>query len=305
MVIHSQEKKVILSFSVIILCLLIIASLFDQQISISFANQNSLFGTIFQIFGMFPQQLVLFLSMEILGICVFLQYQNNFIRYLFLVFGLAFGFWAISIMVGDWMHYSNSALNNIRNGLPFGAANNDGGSSEHYSYMLARIITFIIWTIGTGSVYRWISRKDYSVRQELIKVAISGVAFYFVSSMLIENMKLHWGRFRPYEIARAIEGAHFTHWWNMNGINGHKSFPSGHTLSGMSAVFLTFFCNRNNIKKQKIITYITIFYGLIMGISRVRIGAHFLSDVTISAVLTFFIALFFAKSVGLNLIEEE
>lgn len=62
--------------------LLIIASLGDLQISKMVMDQNSIFGNLFQIFGMFPSALIPFISAEIIFIYG-LRQDNQLTKWIF------------------------------------------------------------------------------------------------------------------------------------------------------------------------------------------------------------------------------
>lgn len=305
MTLNTNERKLISIVSLTLGVLLIIASLFDQQISNIFANQNSIFGTIFQNYGMFPEGLILFISAEIIAFGALKKEGDSWMKIVITIIGLLVAFYALFQMVDGWMYYTASSQSNIANGLPIGTANNDDGGEVVFSKVIQLIITAVIWLVGTFISYIWINKKDNSQIAHLIKVAILGIAFYFVADEFISVMKQYWGRFRPYEIAENVDGAHFTNWWVINGETGHKSFPSGHTFAGMCAIFLPFFVDRKNVKLQKIMTYGGFLFGILMGFSRVRIGAHWLSDTVVSATITFFIAFLFGKLFGINMIEDD
>lgn len=304
MTVTTSEKKLLTVFFSITFVFLILASLFDLAISENFASQASVFGTIFQIYGMFPEHLVLYISASILAYAAINRSGSRWIRYFLAMLMLLVAFWGIYGMVQEWFGYTVSMLNNIKDGIAIGAANNDSSQKVVYSKFLEFACAVGIWGIGEIGIFKWLSEKDGKQLKYLILVAFAGIAFYFISGEIINTMKDYWGRFRPYEINEQVEGGVFTNWWHLNGINGHKSFPSGHTLAGMSAIFFTYFVDRKNTNLQKKVAYAGTFYGLLMGISRVRVGAHFLSDISVSAILTFLTAFLIMKLLDISLIEE-
>jgi membrane-associated phospholipid phosphatase len=70
-----------------------------------------------------------------------------------------------------------------------------------------------------------------------------------------------------------------------------KSFPSGHTNSAgccYALLALPDLFEKFNNKKSKTILYIsTVLYTALVGIYRIRVGAHFMSDVTIGGTLAY------------------
>lgn len=68
-----------------------------------------------------------------------------------------------------------------------------------------------------------------------------------------------------------------------------KSMPSGHismTISIINFIFIPKLLEKEVSKKtQVIIYYCSLFYVLLLGYSRINIGAHFLSDVSIASII--------------------
>ncbi|MGT2929105.1 phosphatase PAP2 family protein [Streptococcus dentasini] len=302
---NRQEKGLLTIVYTCTALLLIIASFFDQEISQHLSSQNSIFGTLFQNFGMFPEPMVLFLSANILAFAGYRNSQSNVLKIILTAAGLILSFWAISHMVDDWLYYGYSTAANVKQDLPIATANNDTGGAVQYSALLKYGLSLPIWAVGTLLEFRWLIKQDAKAISYLIKIALIGIAFHFLSESIIDSMKETWGRFRPYEVFQETEGAHFTNWWQINGENGHRSFPSGHTLAGMSAMFFPFFISRDNIEGQKLATWIALTYGALMAVSRVRVQAHFLSDVCVSAMITFFVVFALTKVAGYRFIEDE
>ena len=74
------------------------------------------------------------------------------------------------------------------------------------------------------------------------------------------------------------------------GADWYKSFPSGHTSAGAMVITLTLipsiFAKTNTLAK-KVITYtVVVLYVIAVAISRIVVGAHFLTDVTFGAMIT-------------------
>lgn len=141
----------------------------------------------------------------------------------------------------------------------------------------------------------------------LIVVAVVGIATVFIAQTMIGEMKTLWGRFRPYEMTTVSGHAfsEFTLWYHMNGANGHNSFPSGHTMSGWLFLYLALFVPRENIAAQKKMTIFGIAVGILTGLSRVRIGAHWLSDVTVSSILTGLLIFAASRLIGAHFVENQ
>lgn len=205
------------------------------------------------------------------------------------------------------MFYGVTTLNNIKTHQALGAANNSIGATATYSFGLEALFTFIILVIGTFLIYKWLSKKTYEELSQLIIVAIAGIAVVYVSNSIVNTMKVNWGRFRPYEIKEIVSSTKgtFTNWWHLNGATGHQSFPSGHTIAAAAALFLPFFADRKNLKGQKILAYSGLIFTLLMMAARVRIGAHFLSDTTMSLIIAALVTFVATKAICYSFIEED
>lgn len=108
------------------------------------------------------------------------------------------------------------------------------------------------------------------------KVIITGIAHPL---LLVQLIKLTWGRIRFRDLdPQDFEG--YTAWFLPQGFTGNYSFPSGHTSMGMMVITLMYFSSSN---RQSIsLALFAGVYAIGMAISRMLVGAHYLSDVTFS-----------------------
>ena len=122
------------------------------------------------------------------------------------------------------------------------------------------------------------------------RCAYVGIAAF----VIIWAFKLLWGRVR----FRQLEGdlSLFTPWYLPQGVNGYFSFPSGHTANATVIFAVTAYFRFLPEKFRRWRPFITAALLLWIGIaafSRVRVGAHYLSDVLFGAAITFGIVYFF------------
>lgn len=71
------SKKLAFTTLGILICILLSSLLIDQQISNHFMNQDSVFGTLFQNYGLFPPTLILIISIVILNYYIFKTFKNK------------------------------------------------------------------------------------------------------------------------------------------------------------------------------------------------------------------------------------
>lgn len=229
---------------------------------------------------------MLFAAFEIIAWTIWRRIQGEALRYIMTGGALVFAFNQMLAILQDMLSYTYSMLNNLSKGIPMGVANNTS-SVANYPEPLRWSAALILTILLSFVFFNWLKNKDEADISYLLNAALIGIAVVFIAQTTIGEMKTLWGRFRPYEMTTVSGKAmsEFTPWYHLNGVNGHNSFPSGHTMSGWLFLYLTFFVPRGNISLQKKMTIFGIAMGILTGLSRVRIGAHWLSDVTVSSLI--------------------
>jgi membrane-associated phospholipid phosphatase len=123
-----------------------------------------------------------------------------------------------------------------------------------------------------------------------------GLGVVFVGGIVsVWVIKIPWGRWAYRDILEAGNTALFTPWYLPQGNNGHHSFYSGHTALAFSVVPLILFLNKET-SWRNILLAVLLLWGVIVGISRIVIGAHFASDVLFGAGVTLLWFWIFRKS---------
>lgn len=109
------------------------------------------------------------------------------------------------------------------------------------------------------------------------------------TALSVEGIKRVWGRVRFRDLLRAEDFSAFTPWYLPQGVTGNKSFPSGHTSAASASLLLSALpCLCEKLKKQEVkIFIITVLYTFAVGFSRMIVGAHYLSDITMGALIGF------------------
>ena len=125
------------------------------------------------------------------------------------------------------------------------------------------------------------------LRIPLILMAVIGLCAYGVSSGIINLMKMAWGRVRFRDLTGDY-GA-FTAWYVINGNTGDHSFPSGHTGSAGATYFLMFlpFVSKKWQKRAYGCFAAGFVYTSAVAATRLIMGAHYLSDVTVGGTVIF------------------
>ena len=122
-----------------------------------------------------------------------------------------------------------------------------------------------------------------------------------VGIMLLINMiKVPWGRARMRLIYSTGNDTYFSNWWQAgtalkkklvaDGVSSDefRSFPSGHTACAACSMLLILLPTlyRRLHDKEKLFMALGGVWTLVVAFSRLRMGMHFLSDVSVSSLLT-------------------
>jgi membrane-associated phospholipid phosphatase len=98
-------------------------------------------------------------------------------------------------------------------------------------------------------------------------------------------VKIPWGRWTYRDILEAGKTALFTPWFLPQGNNGHHSFFSGHTALCFSTLPYLLFLKKGNPARLPLLV-VLLLWGVIGGLSRIVVGAHYASDVLVGACQT-------------------
>ena len=125
-------------------------------------------------------------------------------------------------------------------------------------------------------------------RETLDKIFDTACRCVFVgvtTFVVIWLFKLVWGRVR----FRSKDGDYslFTRWFIPQGFTGNYSFPSGHTSNAAVIFTSTYYLRFTGKKYLKPVMYSCLTVWLVtVALSRVLVGAHFLSDVLCGMAIT-------------------
>lgn len=148
----------------------------------------------------------------------------------------------------------------------------------------------IVFGVGTAVILLLLVRLatvPERLRKPLIALALISLAVCAAATLLVTGMKALWGRTRFREMEAPYEA--FTAWYVVNGVNGHKSFPSGHTESAaMSYLLLCLPWFSEKAKRYAWACFAVPFvFTSAVAATRLVMGAHYLSDVAAGGVIGF------------------
>jgi len=260
----SIKKKILIASSVVAFMLVVLAfGTIDYDVSMNLVNKDSSFGEFFNRHGEFPVGLVMLIGVAILfGTRKKEKVLDNILGYIFAIpFMFLFSFF-IGIMP------FNYAYEHTEGGIPSGM------------FILAIVISVIIFITSLIVVKKMGRDRLMKYRKIALLFVLLGI-----SSLVVVNLiKILWARPRMRSISSIEE---FKYWYEINGLSNNnelKSFPSGHTANSFLMVALAYLIPTKVWRNRFMIFGIA--WGSCVALSRVILGAHFLSDVIVGGYVT-------------------
>ena len=141
--------------------------------------------------------------------------------------------------------------------------------------------------------------------EEFKPAAKVALTLIFVAGFItVWSIKIPWGRWTYRDMLEIGDLSLFTPWYLPQGNNGHHSFISGHTAFSFCVLPVVLLFTRNK-KHYKIAWVLALTWGIFGALSRVKIGAHFPSDVLFGGGVTllwfWLLRMKFLKNEGENL----
>ena len=163
---------------------------------------------------------------------------------------------------------------------------------KHFFVEEYRMAFSLLWGIGFGvaALYavRFVTVPD-EFKRPLFTAAVIGVGVMTAQLLTVDIMKNLWGRVRFRDLLSSGSCDGFTAWFVINGKNGNKSFPSGHTAgAGMSYLLMLLpFIGKKREKYRAVYFWCPFIYTSAVALTRLVMGAHYLSDVAVGGVIAF------------------
>ena len=272
MVLSKRFYIVSVSIFVVLMTVLAIGNL-DFTISSAIINENSLWARFFDIFGEIPAVGGLIVAVTLLygGRNRSIKWWNIVSSILSVVLISIFSFFMTFSIVRYIFHEDLDTITTL-------------------AYVIMGIVALciIITALYVAHVkgHKFVDFKRHA--WILIVLVLSEMVF-------VNILKGIWARPRMRSISDVGD---FKHWYEINGWtndNELKSFPSGHTSNGF--VILAYMIFVPYIKSIKMRYFIigAVIWGTLVALSRVVLGAHFLSDVLVGGYITIFLFILFEK----------
>lgn len=303
----TKTKKTILFwglFIIIFSALLTLATLFDKQISDILAKpylengnyfSTNVFARIFEVIGEMP----LYLFVIIASTIIFLKVEKIENKKIKLFLMVLFALVSVGVGMYGWMQLSEYLYDFYPVKLAF----------LDETYFLA--VLFVLSCLVSVGSYFVCKKLLINYIDELLPVAIIVIIAAALSNGLTQGIKPFVGRERYratyYLTYLNVDSIGFTNWYVINGKTSdlianydqslnvtksfYTSFPSGHTTGAAlvySIMFLPVFVDSLNKTKYKVLLpIIAITYTGTVALSRIVMGAHYMSDVLFGGTITF------------------
>ena len=269
------EKTDLLVVCGILVAMMVIGSIWDYPISLALYDQSNWFGNLFAAYGEFFAGMAVLLS----GLLLILAHNKEkklvaVLQIIGAVLILLLGGAMTILMPGNYLPFPMfvSAIPGV-----------------------AGAVLLVFYAIRISKT---------ADRATMVKVAAVLFISVWLEIIVVNVIKIPWGRPRMRLIAQDI-GAYFTPWWVAGGglkaqlahlgieSDQFKSFPSGHTANGAAAMLLALLplLDKKLESKKRVLFYTGVVWGLLVALSRIIMGAHFVTDTTVGFAVTFVIIL--------------
>ncbi|MFV0255043.1 MAG: phosphatase PAP2 family protein [Erysipelotrichaceae bacterium] len=171
---------------------------------------------------------------------------------------------------------------------------------SHYLKINNYFLCLLLGLILAYLMFRIMNKIPDSEYHYYKKIAILGILYLLSYLIIVEATKIIWARPRYWWLIES--GNDFVPWYIINGSDfsgisdAYKSFPSGHTAHAMASIYLTLWFT----SKNREIICIALLFGILVAISRILGGYHFLSDVTMGATISLLSFYFWCKILKLK-----
>ncbi len=257
-----KYRGYILFYYIAFIITLIAASLYDLEIDKALNNPKDPFSNWFYFTGEMPGKIL----MPFAGLFIYYFGEKKISKYVGLLFTIGgsiyFGFYSGTYIFRE--------------------------SENKKMYMIFCLIYGLGYGLFLLTIGKYIKIPD-KIKKPVVMAGYAGIAATFIQLGIIEGSKIIWGRVRFRDLLSDGSFDRFTPWYHPNGINGNKSFPSGHTAgAGISYIMMLLPSLSEKYKNKFALCFAVPFvYTSIVAYTRLVMGAHYLSDVAVGGTVSF------------------
>lgn len=266
------KKNGLILGAFLLLCMLV-GTFFDYQISEMLFDPQSFFGMLFASYGQLPAMLCFSVS----GLLLIKIKKAEWLSSLLCISGFVVctSFAVLGITLDPMLYIPNMPLS------------------------VSILIAVCIVLLTDGLIWKYSASADRKQIKVFILILLGTI---LTEIILINIIKIPWARPRMRMLAVQPQAA-FQPWWVIGSeMKDHllalgvaaeefKSFPSGHSGNAACAMLLCvlpLICQKCH-GKETALFMVGVVFMLIVAFSRIIMGAHFLSDVTVGMSITFII----------------
>lgn len=258
---QKKERRIVFAVGLV---LLLIFTFTDLQISMAIASKPN-WARVFEVIGELP-----FVTLTVAACAILFRFRTRKNKFLSIL--AAIGSLALFLL------FSFSAGFMVENYLKDNIA---------YVSPLWKIFTCVgVAAVGIG--LSMLVREEN--RSQALKYAAVALLYFLLVILIMNTLKTIWGRMRFREMTDPVN--EFTRWYQIVPRGGfhniYASFPSGHSMNSAGVILLMLLPSVYPILKGKeyMLHTIVYFWCIVVGVSRVFMGAHFCSDVTVGILLS-------------------
>lgn len=266
-------------FLVVVLVLMGVGTIFDFAITDALNGQLYYFGRFFELFGELPIGLGL-----LIGCSYFATTNIKNISKPVSVIGLLVSA-TVGVLAGFVTFYKSAMYM-----FP------EGGNSHGAVGPIMAVVVGVLAILAVFLLITYFSKKNDDELKALKFKMIGLILFWIFVTLGTEITKSIWARPRYWAIVKYPEEIIYQPWYVIAGMpavipeglssNAFKSFPSGHTANAFGMLSITLcFSKAKNPKSYNIALYFALIWGTCTGLSRLLVGQHFLTDVTVGGLL--------------------
>lgn len=258
-----KDLKILIGIAAV---LLVIGAFADLQISHALYNPENGFGRIFEAVGEFPAAFIA--SFCAMSIAVVQKKRSGKIN------GKYVGSFVLALLLAF-----------MAGGMPMKYIGAPGAAG------------LILAAVVLAADYFLAKAAAYSHEEELYKAAVIGLQLFLFVILAFNLVKLGWGRERYRHMVAAADFTGFSAWFIPQGLaagNEFMSFPSGHSANAAITMWITLLPTFvSSLKgKERVLKIISCVWIACVMVSRIIMGAHFLSDVTMGMTISLLIFYF-------------
>ncbi|WP_031543311.1 phosphatase PAP2 family protein [Mesoplasma photuris] len=248
------------SMITLFLTLFLVGTFKDLQISQSIGNKDSFYGVLFDYFGFVAPS-----TYAMIIVCLTFNFwkQKKKLKYILPLEVLTY-----LLVVGIFTYL-------LIDDVDFKKTN------DLWSFVINALVYLSIYAIIIYFFNSKFNKIEYN--KEFAFRIIIALVFILLMTLTTEVLKNIFNRPRPRSV---LEGdVIYREWWNISysGVGG-KSFPSGHTTAAILIISMALIFKDQKIKTMFIILGLS--QAILVGMSRVVITAHFLSDIAMGALIS-------------------